>query len=80
MHRVKISLNSIQKVKTFNKLISTVDCDVDLTYGRYTIDAKSIMGIFSIDISKPVNMVIHSDNADEIESILELIEAFIIKE
>ena len=53
MKTVKISLNSIDKVKSFVNDITKFDVDFDLVSGRYVIDAKSIMGIFSLDLSKP---------------------------
>ena len=56
MKTVKISLNSIDKVKAFVNEISKFDCDFDLVSGRYVIDAKSIMGIFSLDLSKPIDL------------------------
>ena len=59
MKTVKISLNSIDKVKAFVNEIS----DFDLVSGRYVIDAKSIMGIFSLDLSKPIDLNIHADGA-----------------
>ncbi|MGL4361908.1 MAG: HPr family phosphocarrier protein [Cellulosilyticaceae bacterium] len=62
MMTIMISLNSIDKVKQFVNLISKYDGDFDLTSGRYVIDAKSIMGIFSLDLSKPIKLDIH-DNA-----------------
>ena len=61
MTSVTISLNSIEKVKQFVNLISKYDGDFDLTSGRYVIDAKSIMGIFSLDLSKPLKLDIYSD-------------------
>ena len=67
MKTVQISLNSIGKVKSFVNAITQFDFDFDLISGRYVIDAKSIMGIFSLDISKPINLNIHTDdNVDEI--------------
>ena len=67
MKAVKISLNSIDKVKSFVNLINRFDAEFDLVSGRYVIDAKSIMGIFSLDISKPIDLNIHhTDNLDEI--------------
>ena len=63
MKTVKISLNSIDKVKAFVNEISKFDCDFDLVSGRYLIDAKSIMGIFSLDLSKPIDLNIHADGA-----------------
>ena len=50
MQKVQISLNSIDKVKTFVNTINQYDFDFDLISGRYVIDAKSIMGIFSLDL------------------------------
>ena len=71
MKTVQISLNSIEKVKSFVNDISKFDNDFDLVSGRYVIDAKSIMGIFSLDLSKPIDLNIHADeNVDEIVSIL----------
>ena len=63
MKTVKISLNSIDKVKAFVNEISKFECDFDLVSGRYVIDAKSIMGIFSLDLSKPIDLNIHADGA-----------------
>lgn len=61
MKTVKISLNSIDKVKSFVNDITKFDVDFDLVSGRYVIDAKSIMGIFSLDLSKPIDLNIHAD-------------------
>ena len=61
MKTVKISLNSIDKVKSFVNDISRFDFDFDLVSGRYVIDAKSIMGIFSLDLSKPIDLNVHSE-------------------
>ncbi|ABX42661.1 HPr family phosphocarrier protein [Lachnoclostridium phytofermentans] len=72
MKTVKISLNSIDKVKSFVNDVTKFDSDFDLVSGRYVIDAKSIMGIFSLDLSKPIELNIHGDgNMDEILAILE---------
>lgn len=67
MKTVQISLNSIDKVKSFVTDITKFDYDFDLVSGRYVIDAKSIMGIFSLDLSKPIDLNIHTeDGAAEI--------------
>jgi phosphotransferase system HPr-like phosphotransfer protein len=63
---VKISLNSIDKVKSFVNEITKFDYDFDLVSGRYVIDAKSIMGIFSLDLSKPIDLNIHAADTTEI--------------
>ena len=71
MKTVQISLNSIDKVKSFVNEITKYDNDFDLVSGRYVIDAKSIMGIFSLDLSKPIDLNIHAeDNAEEVLNIL----------
>ena len=67
MKTVQISLNSIDKVKSFVNAITQYEYDFDLISGRYVIDAKSIMGIFSLDLSKPIDLAIHAEaNVDEI--------------
>lgn len=76
MKTVQISLNSIDKVKAFVNVITQFDCDFDLISGRYVIDAKSIMGIFSLDLSKPIDLAIHSEgNEDEV---LEALKAYLV--
>lgn len=71
MKTVRISLNSIDKVKSFVNDLTKFDTDFDLVSGRYVIDAKSIMGIFSLDLSKPIDLNIHSENnVDEIVNVL----------
>ncbi|QFJ55738.1 HPr family phosphocarrier protein [Pseudobutyrivibrio xylanivorans] len=71
MKTVQISLNSIDKVKSFVNTISQFDYDFDLVSGRYVIDAKSIMGIFSLDLSKPIDLTVHAEGeADDVMSTL----------
>lgn len=71
MKTVQISLNSIDKVKSFVNAITQYEYDFDLISGRYVIDAKSIMGIFSLDLSKPIDLNIHDGgNAEEILTVL----------
>ena len=71
MKTVKISLNSIDKVKSFVNDITKFESDFDLVSGRYVIDAKSIMGIFSLDLSKPIDLNIHAeDNIDDVLAVL----------
>lgn len=63
MNTFNIMLNSINDVKNFVNIVNKYDFDVDLTSGRYVVDAKSIMGIFSLDLSKPIQVDIHSEIA-----------------
>lgn len=74
MKKVKIMLDSIAAVKKFVSIVSMYDFDVDLASGRYAVDAKSIMGIFSLDLSNPIQLVAHTDSADKfIDEIKEFI-------
>lgn len=77
MKTVQISLNSIDKVKSFVNSITKFDCDFDLVSGRYVIDAKSIMGIFSLDLSKPIDLNIHTDK--DADAILEALKPYIVE-
>lgn len=77
MKAVKISLNSIDKVKAFVNDVTKFDTEFDLVSGRYVIDAKSIMGIFSLDLSKPIDLNIH--NEDEMDKILSILEPYIVQ-
>ena len=71
MKTLQISLNSIDKVKSFVNAISQFEYDFDLISGRYVIDAKSIMGIFSLDLSKPIDLAIHAEeNLDDVMDVL----------
>ena len=76
MKTVHISLNSIDKVKAFVNEITKFDNDFDLVSGRYVIDAKSIMGIFSLDLSKPIELNIHSES--NVDGILEALTPYIV--
>ena len=62
MRTCNIMLNTINDVKVFVNTVSKYDFDVDLISGRYAIDAKSIMGIFSLDLSKPIRLEAHSED------------------
>ncbi len=77
MKSVKISLNSIDKVKAFVNEVTKFDSDFDLVSGRYVIDAKSIMGIFSLDLSKPIELNIHNDA--QAETIVQALKPFIVE-
>ncbi|MDD6564453.1 MAG: HPr family phosphocarrier protein [Clostridiales bacterium] len=76
MIEFQMNLSSINDVKDFVNTVSRYDFDVDLISGRYIVDAKSIMGIFSLDLSKPIDVQIHADDASEFMS---QIDSFIVK-
>ena len=77
MKTVSISLNSIDKVKAFVNDISKYDFDFDLVSGRYVIDAKSIMGIYSLDLSKPINLNVHAEGSN-LDEVLKVLAPYII--
>ena len=71
-----IRLSTIEDVRNFVNAVTACEYDVDLASGRYIVDAKSIMGIFSLDLLNPIRMTIHSDSAEEF---LARVEGFIVK-
>ena len=75
MTALKISLNSIDKVKSFVNTIAQFDAEFDLVSGRYVIDAKSIMGIFSLDILHPIYLHIYAESV--LDDILAAIKPYI---
>ena len=76
MRTCNIMLNTINDVKGFVNIVCKYDYDVDLISGRYAIDAKSIMGIFSLDLSKPIKLEAHTD---EPSKFFEEIKPFVVE-
>lgn len=76
MKTVKINLGHAEDVKKFVTLVNDYPYDLDLRSGRHVVDAKSILGIFSLDLSKPVFLDINSNECDDI---LKALESFIVK-
>ena len=76
MKEFNVRIATIEDVKKFVSTVMSYDFDIDLISGRYAIDAKSIMGIFSIDLSKELKLVAHTDDTAELE---ETISDFIVK-
>ncbi len=75
MKTFNILLSSINDIKAFVNIVNKYEFDVDLTSGRYVVDAKSIMGIFSLDLSKPIKVDVYAD--DEAEAFISEIKAYI---
>lgn len=75
-NRVTVNLNEIDKVKIFVNEISKFESDVDIISGRHICDAKSLMSIFSFDLSNPVDIQIISSNEEEVERFNEVLEEF----
>lgn len=79
MKTVRISLNSIDKVKSFVNDLTKFDVDFDLVSGRYVIDAKSIMGIFSLDLSKPIDLNIHAEAEPVVREIMNVLKPYLVQ-
>lgn len=73
----KINLNTIDKAKEFCKDMNQFESEIVIYRDRYIINAKSIMGIFSIDIIEPITIVIYSDNKDEIQLFNKIVEKYL---
>lgn len=71
-----VSLNTISKVKRFTNIANTFDCEIDVLQGRYIVAAKSLMGIFSLNLTETVTVEIESDNEKELDRFLEKMEEF----
>ena len=76
MKTVKVRLSSIEAVRDFVEAVRKYDSEIDLSSGRYVVDAKSIMGIFSLDLMNPITLTAHSDNCDKI---MEELKPFIVE-
>ena len=76
MKEMKITLSNVQDIRDFVNEVILVPYEVDLMQGRYTIDAKSIMGIFSLDLLSPITLVAHTDKP---EALFEKISRFSVK-
>ena len=76
MNSVSIRLSTIADVRDFVNIVAKSDIDVDLQSGRYVVDGKSIMGIFSLDLLSPITLTAHSNDTDELFAEL---DRFIIK-
>ena len=71
-----VNLNSIERVKNFVNQIVKIESDIDLICGRYILDSKSIMAIFSINLNNKLKLVLHSDDEDEIRKFNEIAEEY----
>ncbi len=77
MKSIQIRLATIADVRDFVNIVAKSDCDIDLASGRYVVDGKSIMGIFSLDLLAPITLTAHTEDTDELFA---AIEKFVINE
>jgi len=75
MKSINVMLGTINDVKEFVTIVTRYDYDIDLISGRYAVDAKSIMGIFSLDLSKPIRLDVHAEEATQLLDEIKKFEA-----
>lgn len=80
MKTVKIRLSSIQDVRNFVDVVTRHNVEADLSSGRYVVDAKSIMGIFSLDLLNPITLAVQTEDAVAVEALLADVKPFIVEE
>ena len=68
MQAVTISLTQVQQVQQFVNLVSKYHFDVDIVSDRYTVNAKSLLGIYNLDLNKPLKVLIYSDDCEELKT------------
>lgn len=73
-----LNLNTLEKVKKFTNVVNRFNSDIDVIRDRYIIDAKSVIGIYTIDLTRPVTVRIVSDDKAEIARFNEQMEEFIL--
>lgn len=76
MKKITIKINNIEDIKKFQDEITKFETDIDITRGRYIIDAKSMLGILTIDLSKPIDVVLHTNDETEINNFKEIMKQF----
>ena len=77
MKSVMIRLSLVENVNKFVNIVTRYPFEMDLRAGRHVVDAKSILGIFSLDLTRPITLEVYSDECDEL---LKEIEPFLVKE
>ena len=78
MKKVQVKLSTIEDVRSCVSLLAKYMVDLDFQSGRYTVDARSLMGIFSLDLMRPIDFIIHSDDEDIVKNVLEDVKPWTI--
>ena len=80
MKTAKVRLLTIKDVGSFVDAVRKYDAEIDLASGRYVVDAKSIMGIFSLDLLSPIKLCAQTDKEEDVKALLDDLKAFIVNE
>jgi phosphotransferase system HPr-like phosphotransfer protein len=78
MKTIQIKLSTIEDIRGFVGILTKHTVDLDLKSGRYTVDARSLMGIFSLDLVKPVDFIIHSDDEKVVNAVLDDVKTWTV--
>lgn len=73
-----VLLNSVNKVNKFAKIVDNINEDIDIKSGRYIVNAKSILGIFSLNLTEPLELIIHTEDDERINQIKDLLVDYIV--
>ena len=79
MKKIPIALTTVEHVKSFVNDIIAFDYPMDVSSERYNIDAKSILGLFSLDLTKPLELVIHADEDADLSDLLDTLKPYMIQ-
>ena len=79
MKKIPIALSTIEQVKTFVNDVTPFAYAMDISSDRYNVNAKSIMGLFSLDLAKPLELTIHADESEDLGELLDALEPYTIK-
>ena len=79
MRTTKILLSTIPAVRDFVDIANRTDADIDLLSGRYVVDAKSIMGIFSLDLMNPIELIAHTDDEAVLAELFDQLAPYIVE-
>ena len=71
MQAVTVSLTQVNEVQQFVNLVSRFPFDVDVVSGRYTVNAKSLLGVYSLDLGRPLQVLLYNDDCEELKKQLE---------
>lgn len=73
---ITIKLNGIDEIKNFIDIVSSFPCNIDIVSGRYVVNAKSIMGVFSLDTTKGMIVRVDSEDDEEVQRVVDALRNF----
>lgn len=79
MKKVPIVLTTVEHVKSFVNAIMAFDYPMDVSSERYNVNAQSILGLFSLDLAKPLELAVHADEDEDLSDLLDALEPYMIE-